>query len=39
MFSVVYLLAFSKVTVSIFGVNNRASEVKYMYLIIIFFVM
>lgn len=35
MFAVVYLLAFSKVTVSIFGVNNRASEVKYMDLIII----
>lgn len=29
MSAVVYLLAFSKVTVSIFGINKRALEVKF----------
>lgn len=39
MFTVVHVLAFSKVTVSIFGANSGALEVKYMNSIIIFIYM
>lgn len=39
MLAVVHLQAFSKVTVSIFGTNNRALEVKHMDLTMIFIFM